>query len=117
LWITRRPAIPKAGECRGRSQHAEAGTPILLLLESAVFWYYGADVSSVRDAKRSVTQAIQRAVCSLHLGEASPREFVVADEDLLPELVRDTLSPFSDLLETRACILGHPAAVRETKHI
>ena len=27
------------------------------VLESAVFWYYGADVSSVKNAKSHVTQA------------------------------------------------------------
>jgi len=41
---------------------------------------------------------------------------VVADEDLRPELVRDTPSPLSDLLETRAYILSRPAAVGQTKH-
>jgi hypothetical protein len=103
--------MPRAVTARGggHTDFAATGVGSFLVLRRRV--------SSVRDAKRSVTQAIQRAVCSLHLGEASPREFVVADEDLLPELVRDTPSPFSDLLETRACILGHPAAVRETKHI
>ena len=50
------------------------------------------------------------------IGEASPREFGVADTDLLPELVGSTPSPSSDLLETDACILGHPA-VGETKHV
>jgi hypothetical protein len=54
---------------------------------------------------------------SAGIGEASPREFGVADTDLLPELVGSTPSPFSDLLETDACILGHPAAVGETKHV
>ena len=32
------------------------------VLESAVFWCYGADVSSVKNAKSHVTQATQRAV-------------------------------------------------------
>jgi hypothetical protein len=45
------------------------------------------------------------------------REFVLADEHLLVELVCDTSSLFSDLLEMRACILSHPAAAGKTKHV
>ena len=55
--------------------------------------------------------------CSGYSGEASPREFVLANEHLLPKLVRNTSSPFSDLLEMRAGILSHPAAAGETKHV
>ena len=61
--------------------------------------------------------AIHGAAAPGCLGEASPREFVLADEHLLAELIRDTSSPFSDLLEMRACILSHPAAIGETKHV
>jgi hypothetical protein len=88
----------------------------LAVLESAVCRTTAPDVSSV-GMQSPVTQAIQHANCSRHLGEASPSEFVVAHEDLLPQLVGGMPSPFSDLLETRACILSHPAAVGEAKHI
>ena len=64
-----------------------------------------------------LTEESRERGCFRHLGEASPSEFVVAHEDLLPELVGGTPSPFSDLLETRACILGYSVAVCEAKHI
>jgi hypothetical protein len=89
----------------------------LAVLESAVSWCDGANVSVSWRCKVVNNSAIHGAAAPGCLGEASPREFVLADDHLLAELIRDTSSPFSDLLEMRACILSHPAAIGETKHV
>ena len=92
------------------------GRTDLAVLESAVSWCYGANVSVSWGCKVVSNSAIQGAAAPGCLCEANPREFL-ADEHLPAELVRDTSSAFSDLLEMRACILNHPVAVGETKHV